>query len=128
MSRKPFRIPRFNFLGLGIVYVLIYVPQVWAIKVGYTGSSIRSRVRGTSRAVFGFTLPIGFVIVPFAWRMEQAIHDLLRGLQIRFYRGDGSTETFLIIALLFVAPLFAVIWWLEIELFNLLIEILKQKI
>jgi len=124
--RKPFTLPKFNIAGIGIVYILIYVPQVWAIKIGYTGSSIGSRVRGTSKAVFGFTLPIGFVVVPFAWHIEQALHDLFRGLQIRFYRGDGHTETFWIIALAVVAPLFAVIWWVEIELLNLALQKLRQ--
>jgi hypothetical protein len=111
--KKPFKLPKFNFLGIGIVYMLIYVPQIIFVKVGYTGVSISSRVKGTSRAVFGFTLPIGFMVVPFAWHIEQALHDLFAGLRCRFYKGDGSTETFFIPVALVMYPLFAVVWWVE---------------
>lgn len=113
MSRKPFSLPKFRFMGIGIVYMLIFIPQIWAVKVGYTGTNIESRVRGTSKAVFGFTVPIGFVVCPFAWHVEQAILNALRGLKIDFYKGDGHTETRWFFAALFVYPVFAVIWWLE---------------
>lgn len=111
---KKFARPKTSlFLGLGIVYLLIYFPQMWAVKVGYTGSSIGSRVRGTSRAVFGFTVPVAFIIVPFAYQLEQTLHGLLRGLRINFYRGDGHTETFWLLAAILILPFFAVVWYVE---------------
>lgn len=114
MSRKKtFTLPRLNFLGIGFVYLLIFIPQIWACKVGYAGSSIKSRVRGTSKAVFGFTVPIGFVICPFAYQLEQWFHDMLSPVKLDFYSGDGHTETKWIIAILFVYPAFVCIWWLE---------------
>lgn len=111
---KPFTLPKFNPLGIGIVYLLIYVPDIYAVKIGYTGHSIKSRVRGTSKAVRGFTIPIGFMIVPWAWNIEQAMHDLFSGLRIRFYRGDGSTETFLAIVIPIVWGIFGLVWWGEV--------------
>ena len=114
MSRKKsFKLPKFNFLGIGFVYLLIFIPQIWAVKVGYAGSSIGSRVKGTSKAVFGFTVPIGFVICPFAYALEQWLHDMLSGIRLDFYSGDGHTETKWLPAIIFVYPIFAVIWWLE---------------
>jgi len=111
--KKPFKLPSFGFMGFGFVYLLIFIPQVWACKVGYAGSSIKSRVRGTSRAVFGFTVPIGFVFCPFAYALEQWMHRALSGVKLDFYSGDGHTESKWIVAIIFVYPIFAMIWWLE---------------
>lgn len=83
-------------LGIGIVYVLIYIPQVWFVKIGYTGNSVSSRSRSVSRSVAGFTLPIAFAVVPFAWHVEQALHFLFGLVRMSFYRGDGKSETFLL--------------------------------
>lgn len=110
---KPFTLPKFRFAGLGIVYLLIFIPQIWAVKVGYTGVSIGSRVNGTSKAVFGFTFPIGFVVCPFAWHVEQWMHRMMAGLRLDFYKGDGHTETFWIPAAAIAYPIFALIWWME---------------
>jgi hypothetical protein len=115
MSRRKskFSLPKFNFLGIGFVYLLIFIPQIWAVKVGYAGSSIKSRVRGTSKAVFGFTVPIGFVLCPFAWHLEQWCHRMLSPIKLDFYKGDGHTESKWVVAIFFVYPVFISIWWVE---------------
>ena len=119
---KPFTLPRLNLLGIGIVYMLIYIPQIWAIKVGYTGRSINSRVRGTRRAVFGFTVPVFFVVCPFSYQLEQALHKLLAGLKTDFYKGDGHTEVFFILAAVIVVPVFLSIWWVELVLLKFVLS------
>jgi len=105
--RKPFKLPKFNFLGIGIVYIMLFVPGIWIVKIGYTGTTrgIRKRARSVSDAAPGVAIPIGFMIIPFAWHIEQAIHALLYPLRWNFYKGDGHTETFIFpghIAILFV--------------------------
>lgn len=94
-KRKPFKLPKFNFLGVGVVYVLLYLPQFWMVKIGYTGVSVGNRAKSVSKAVFGVAVPVGFMVLPFAWHVEQAAHDLFGGLKWDFYKGQGHTETFL---------------------------------
>ena len=93
-KRKQFTRPKFNFLGIGVIYVLIYLPQFWMVKIGYTGVSVDNRAKAVSKAVFGIALPVAFMVIPFAWHIEQAAHDLFRGLYVDFYKGQGHRETF----------------------------------
>jgi hypothetical protein len=58
----------------------------------------------------GVAIPVGILFIPFlAHPVEQALHSLFQPLQTRFYRGDGSTEWFLIL----VAPVFYGFMWLH---------------
>lgn len=98
----------------GVVYILNYVPQIWMCKVGFTRRSIKSRVRGTSKAVFGFTLPVFFCVVPFPKAVEGVFHSLLGGLKRSFYKGDGHTETFVFPGILIALALCFGVWYFEI--------------
>ncbi len=120
----PFTMPRFNFFGLGMVYVLIYFPQIWMVKIGYSGVSVGNRAKSVSKAVFGVALPVAVMVMPYAWHIEQAMHSLFSGLRFRFYRGQGSTETFLFghIAIL-------IVWaglWLDWMVLQLVLSLLKH--
>ena len=99
---------------IGLVYILLYIPQLWMCKVGFTKRSIKSRVRGTSKAVFGFTVPVFFCIVPFPKAVEGVFHSLLGGLKMSFYKGDGHTETFVFPGILIALALCFGVWMVEI--------------
>jgi hypothetical protein len=93
-----------------IVYMLIHLPCVWRVKIGITGRSSKERAKQVSRAMPGVAIPVGILFIPFlAHPVEQALHSLFQPLQTRFYRGDGSTEWFLIL----VAPVFYGFMWLH---------------
>lgn len=100
--------------AFGVVYILNYIPQIWMCKVGFTKRSIKSRVRGTSKAVFGFTVPVFFCVVPFPKAVEGVFHSLLGGLNKRFYKGDGHTETFIFPGILIALALCFGVWMVEI--------------
>lgn len=100
--------------AFGVVYILNYIPQIWMCKVGFTKRSIKSRVRGTSKAVFGFTVPVFFCIVPFPKAVEGVFHGLLGGLKRSFYKGDGHTETFVFPGVLIALALCFGVWMVEI--------------
>ena len=102
--------------AFGVVYILNYIPQIWMCKVGFTKRSVKSRVRGTSKAVFGFTVPVFFCIVPFPKAVEGVFHGLLGGLKRSFYKGDGHTETFIFPGILIALALCFGVWYLEIVL------------
>ena len=93
--KSAFKLPKFNFLGIGMVYVLIYLPQLWMVKIGYSGVSVENRAKSVSKAVFGVAVPVAVMVLPFAWHIEQATHDLFRGLYVNFYKGQGHRETFI---------------------------------
>ena len=98
----------------GVVYILNYVPKIWMCKVGFTKRSVKSRVRSTSKAVKGFTVPIFFCIIPFPKELEGFIHDQINGLKKRFYKGDGSTETFIFPAIVIAVIYLIGVWMVEI--------------
>ena len=111
---------------MGIVYLLMYVPKFWFCKVGYTKRTIKSRVRGTSKAVWGFTIPIFFIVVPLPEMIEGIFHAFLSGLRKRFYKGDGSTETFVFPAHFLTILLMLAIWFLQAKIVILVWELLTQ--
>lgn len=92
---KPFTLPKFRLFGFGAVYVLLYLPKFWIVKIGYTGVSVGNRAKSVSKAVFGISVPVGVMIIPFAWHVEQFAHSLFEGLKWDFYKGQGHTETFI---------------------------------
>ena len=100
--------------AFGVVYILIYFPNILMCKVGFTKRSVKSRVRGTSKAVFGFTVPVFFCIVPFPKAVEGVFHGLLGGLKMSFYKGDGHTETFVFPGVLIALALCFGVWMVEI--------------
>ena len=102
--------------AFGVVYILNYIPQIWMCKVGFTKRSVKSRVRSTSKAVFGFTVPVFFCIVPVPKAVEGIFHSLLGGLNKRFYKGDGHTETFIFPGIVIALALCFGVWYLEIVL------------
>lgn len=120
-KQKPFKLPKFNFLGIGFVYVLLYVPQIWMVKIGYSGSSVTNRAKSVSKAVFGIALPVAFMVIPFAWHVEQFAHSLFQGLRVRFYKSEGSTETFI-----FPAHIAVLIVWFGLYLDFIAVQWLWQ--
>lgn len=94
-----------------IVYMLLHLPCIWRVKIGITGRTAKARAKQVSRAMPGVAVPIGFMFLPLiAKPVEQALHHLFQPLETRFYRGDGSTEWFLVL----VAPVFWGLMWLHV--------------
>lgn len=94
-----------------IVYMLLHIPCVWRVKIGITGRSYKARAKQVSRAFVGIAVPVGIIFVPFfAKQIEDAFKFFFKPLKTRFYRGDGSTEWFLIL----VAPVFYGLMWLHL--------------
>jgi hypothetical protein len=74
---------------------MVNVPRVWQWKTGITGVGVSKRAAGIDREMPGFPLPVAFCVTPFAYQIEQALHELYRPLFAPFYRGSGWTEWFL---------------------------------
>jgi len=89
---------------------MIFIPSIWYVKIGYTGSGagIGKRRSSVSKAAPGFAIPIAFAVLPFAWHIEQGLHELFGGLRRKFYKGDGHSETFLFPAHIMFVVLWAV--------------------
>lgn len=93
-----------------ILYLMVHFPLVIFWKIGITGRTATARARDIDEAVFGFPIPVFFVILPGAYVWEQMLHGLCRPLQVRFYSGDGASEWFLFLAA-FPALLFMLAGW-----------------
>lgn len=79
------------------LYLFMHLPKVWNWKVGVTGKNATKRAKQVDRAVRGKPLKVFAVFLPFfAYSLEQWIHRRYKNLNNRFYKGDGSTEWFLI--------------------------------
>ena len=80
-------------MRLPSIYILLFVPQVWFVKIGYTSVSTKKRARSVSRLVWGKAIPIMWLPLPFAYRIEQRLHKTLP-MRARFYKGDGHSECY----------------------------------
>jgi hypothetical protein len=102
-SSKPF---------FGILYIFVHFPFIVFWKVGITGFGVgtEKRAKQVGRAVFGFPIPIFFAPIPFCYDTEQFLHRMFKGLNVRFYKGDGASEFFWFPVAAFVIPIMASIW------------------
>lgn len=98
-----------------ILYLFINFPFIWLCKIGITRRSAARRARQVDKSAPGIPIPVFILFAPFfAYYIEQFLHRLMDGLNIRYYKGDGSTEWFFILAAL---PALAVMvlgwmgWW-----------------
>lgn len=98
-----------------ILYLFIHFPFVCFCKIGFAHTSAIKRAAALDKAVFGLFVPVCAVAIPFAYPVEQWFHRKFKALRFRFYRGDGSTETFWLPAavpvLLFMSLVWGLYWW-----------------
>ena len=106
------------FLGIGINYLLINIPFFVFCKYGYTGVDVgvKKRAKGIDRAMPGIPVPVFFVVTFFAYDIEQMFHSLASPLRANFYKGDGHTETYWILAALPALCLMVALWCFNIWL------------
>ena len=103
-----------NSRGGWVLYLMLHIPAVCFCKIGITGKSAKARAKGLDRAMLGFPLPVFFCVVPGAYHIEQWLHNNLKPLSARFYKGDGSSEWFWILAAPFALAAMLLIWGIEI--------------
>lgn len=77
-----------------IIYLMVHLPFPVFWKIGFAHDNPFKRAAALDKEVWGFFVPICFIVVPFAYRMEQAFHRRFKSLKVRFYKGNGSTETY----------------------------------
>jgi len=105
-----------------ILYIMIHCPRFWMVKIGITGKTVTGRAAQVDKAVWGFPIPIGVAIVPGAYFVEQFLHRKLRGINRRFYVGDGSTEWFLLPAAVSAYVVIVVSWGVWAWLISLCVK------
>ena len=110
-----------------ILYLFINFPLVFFCKIGVTGRSAVKRARQVDKAAPGIPIPVFLLVAPFcAYELEQFLHRLMDGLSVRYYRGDGSTEWFFIIAAIPALALMALGWmgwgWLVYSLYKMIVQ------
>jgi hypothetical protein len=94
----------------GIWYLMINIPLLIFVKSGITGNTARKRAKQVSKAAPGIAIPIFFVPTFFSWELEQWSHRTLRTINVRYYRGDGHTEWFLLPAIFLIIPAMVCVW------------------
>lgn len=93
-----------------IIYVMVYFPFPLIWKIGFAQDNVFARAAALDKEVWGFFQPVCFIFVPFAHRIEKWFHRKLKFLNVRFYKGNGSTETYLFPAAIPVLA-FMLCWW-----------------
>jgi hypothetical protein len=114
--KKPFAPPKISpFFGFGINYLMINFPFIIFCKYGYTGthSGIGKRQKSVNNDMPGIPIPVFFVPTFFAYALEQWFHDQIRPLRADFYKGQGHTETYWIIAVPFALVFMCLLWILN---------------
>lgn len=105
-----------NSKGGWVLYLLVHIPFVWWVKIGITsvGIGAAKRAKNLDKAMFGFPVPVFFVIVPNAYGIEQELHRWFRRLNCRWYSKDGSSEWFWLPAALPTLCIMLAIWGLYV--------------
>jgi len=99
---------------------MVHFPLVIFFKVGITSLSIgaKGRAKSIDREMPGVPIPIFILPLPGAYRVEQALHHILKKTKVVFYKGSGCTEWFLLSPLFVVLPIMIMIWGLYLMLFD----------
>lgn len=103
------------FFGFGINYLMINFPFIIFCKYGYTGThkGIGNRRKSVDKDMPGIPIPVFFVPTFFAYALEQWFHDQIRPLRANFYKGQGHTETYWIVAVIPALVFMCVLWFLN---------------
>jgi hypothetical protein len=98
--------------GGWLLYVMIHIPLIFMFKVGITSMHIgaKKRAAGIDREMWGYPLPIFFVVIPGAYHIEQWFHRSLSAFNFRFYKGSGASEWFVLVPLITVLPFMLAVW------------------
>lgn len=91
------------------LYLYINVPLLVLVKIGISGNYKR-RAKQVSGEVFGWSIPVFAVKIPFAFQCEQALHRLFGLFNVRF---GGSREWFLVPVAPFALAIMLLAWALE---------------
>ena len=105
-----------------ILYRMVHVPFFWWWKIGITGRTAVARANDIDEAMFGFPIPVFVVVVPGAYIWEQMLHGFCRGLQVRFYDGDGASEWFWFLAAIPALSFMLAVWGFYFWLVSLCME------
>lgn len=107
----------------GIWYLMINVPLLIFVKSGITGSTAKKRAKQVSEAAPGFAIPIFFVVTFFSYELEQWSHRTLKAINVRYYKGDGHTEWFLLPAVIIIIPAMLAMWSVNLYLLSFLLAL-----
>jgi len=88
-----------------MLFGFIPIPNIALAKVG-VGGSWMDRLKGVSRTLNGFVIPIFIVWIPGAYYLEKWIHRKMKVLNVPYF-GSGRTEWFWIVVAAFAIPVMA---------------------
>ncbi len=99
--------PQWIYCAIHIIMLFgfIPIPNIALAKVG-VGGSWMDRLKGVSRTLNGFVIPIFIVWIPGAYYLEKWIHRKMKALNVPYF-GSGRTEWFWIVVILFAIPVMA---------------------
>lgn len=95
-----------------IIYLMLYLPLPIFCKIGFAQHDVFARANAIDKAVWGRFQPVCWIYIPFAYALEQWFHRNFRWLHVRLYRGDGSTEIYLLPAAVPVLAFMLAYWGL----------------
>jgi len=96
--------------------VLWNIPYFWTVKVGITGD-LKQRQRDIDRTNEGIDLRVFWLRIPFAYQVEQWVHEKMNWAKVGGFSGSGHTERFLFPAIfpaIFGALFVFIIKWIII--------------
>ena len=127
-----------SFFGIGVLYLMLCVPDIRRFKIGVTALHVGSKKRAAqvSESLPGILIPIFFVVVPGYYQVEAFLHWICAPFHAPFRRGDGHSEVFtwqagfyafVFMASLWVFEIAAIEWVLGVDWFWPLVFGLIQK-
>ncbi len=91
------------------LYLYLNIPLIIFVKIGISGD-YRRRAGEVDKDAFGWVVPVFAVRIPYAWQIEQSLHQLFGFLNVRF---GGSREWFLFPVAFPAIVLMVVAWAME---------------
>jgi len=75
------------------------LPFLWIVKIGITGN-LDQRLEAVNKENQGFDFYLFYIWIPFAWQVEQWVHEKMSFFRVNWFRGTGRTERFWFLAII----------------------------
>lgn len=114
-----------SFFGIGVLYLLVCLPDIRRWKIGVTALHVGSekRAKQVTKSLPGILIPVFFVVVPGYYQIEAYLHWICKPFHAPFKSGNGGSEIYFFQGALYAFFFMASIWVFEVTFLEWLLGV-----